>query len=77
MPRPGKTSRPRKRTFAESVKFPRWIVSVSVLIIGFVFWLGAVSEGGGAKMSGLGSALYFAAVAGVAAFSLYGRRNER
>lgn len=82
MPKSHKTwkgwSRARKRSFAESVEFPRWVVSVSVVIIGFVFWLGAVSESGARmRVSGLGSALYFAAVAGVAAFSLYGWRNKR
>jgi hypothetical protein len=72
--------RTRKRSFAECVEFPRWVVSVSVLIIGFVFWMGAVADDTGKLLKvGIGSLLYFAAVAGTAAFSLYGGlgRNSR
>ncbi len=65
--------RARKRSFAESVEFPRWVVSVSVLIIGFVFWMGAVTDDTGKLLRvGIGTLLYFAAVAAPAAFSLYG-----
>jgi hypothetical protein len=66
--------RPRKRSFAASVEFPRWVVSASVLIIGFVFWLGAVSDSTGKPLKlGVGSLLYFAAVLGTAALSLYAK----
>ena len=72
--------RPPKRSFAESVEFPRWVVCVAVLIIGFVFWLGAVSDNTGKLLKlGIGSILYFAAIAGMAACSLYAgsERNAR
>ena len=70
--------RPRKRSFVESVEFPRRVVGAFVLIIGLVFWLGAISDAAGMLwIPGVGSMCYFAAVIGVAAFLVYGDRNRR
>jgi hypothetical protein len=48
------------------------VVSASVLMIGFVFRLGAASDPAGKlRTPGVGSIFCFAAVAGAAAFPLY------
>lgn len=71
-------SRPRKRSFAESVEFPRWVVAAGVLLIGFMLLLGALSDASGElRTPGLGSVLYMAAVAGIASLLIYtGRRRH-
>lgn len=63
----GTSYRRRKRDFVESVEFPRAAVAASVLLIGFLLLLGALSDASGRpRMLDLGSALYMAAVIGIA-----------
>jgi len=79
--RPAISLRLRKRNFVDSVSFPRWVVSLSILIIGFVFWLGAAADPAlRLPTTGIGSIFYFAALAGTAAVPLYagtGRQTRR
>ena len=74
----------RRRSFVDSVSFPRWVVSASILLIGFVFWLGAASDPRLKISAGrLASLVYFAVVALGAAWALWmdsgadGRRRRR
>lgn len=63
----GMSYRSRKRGVVESVEFPRAVVAASVLLIGFLLLLGALSDASGRlRKMDLGSALYMAAVIGVA-----------
>ena len=69
-------NRGRKRSFAESVEFPRWVVAAGVLLIGLVLLLGALADDSGKlRMPGAGSVLCMAAV-GVAAVLSYSRRSR-
>ena len=70
-------NRRRKRSSAESVEFPRWVVAAGVLLIGLILLLGALADDSGKlRMPGAGSVLYLAAVIGVAAVLLYSRRSR-
>jgi hypothetical protein len=40
-------SRSRKRSLAESVEFPRWIVAAGIGLIGFMLFLAAISDSAG------------------------------
>ena len=69
--------RARKRSFAESVEFPRWIATIGVLLIALVLLLAVLSDPDG-KLSrpGLGGYLYIAGVVGVVTFLAYADRNR-
>jgi len=67
----------RERRFARDVQFPRWILAAFVLIIGFMLWMGVLSDPSGKLgMPGIGSIFYVAAVTAVAAFLAYADRNR-
>lgn len=73
----GKIVRSRKRSFAESVEFPRWVLAAEVVLIGFMLLLAALSDSSGkVRTPGAGSILYMAAVLGVAALLIYVRRDH-
>ena len=64
----GRAPRVRNRKVSESVEFPRWILAASVLFIGLLLLLGAVSDvDGNLRKPGVGGYLYAAAVFGLAA----------
>jgi hypothetical protein len=69
--------RAQERRFAKSVAFPRWMAVAFVLIVGFMLWIGVLSDPSGKlRMPGVGAILYAAAVIGVAAFLAYADRNR-
>lgn len=73
----GMLYRRRKRDFAKSVEFPRAVVAASVLLIGFMLLLGALSDASGRlRMLDIGSALYLAAVIGIALLVVYSGRTQ-
>lgn len=73
----GKTARSRRRTFAESVEFPRWILAAETVLIGLMLLLGALSDSSGAVRSpGVGSIVFIAAVIGIAVAVIHRGRNR-
>lgn len=67
----------RRRCYAKSAKFPRWMAATEVVLIGLVLWLAASSDAyGRVAKPGLGSALYLAVVIAVAALVLRTGRNR-
>jgi hypothetical protein len=74
----GRMSQQPRRSFAESAGFPRWIVAVGVLLVGFILWLAAFSDASGkVGMPGPGSVIYLASVLGVVAFLIYFGHSRR
>jgi len=60
--------RTHMRHFATSAKFPRWITVPFILTFGLILWLAVLSgRTGHLRTIGAGSALYLAAVIGLAA----------
>jgi hypothetical protein len=76
MPKAKIVPRPRKRSVADSVEFPRFILAAGVLVIGIILLFGALADASG-KLSapGIGSAIYMAVVVGIVIALIYvGRR---
>jgi uncharacterized membrane protein len=70
------SSRVRKRRFIETVEFPRGLLTIVVLLVGFVLLVAGLSEPSGElKKPGLGAYIYIAAVVGVAAYLLFAHRK--
>ncbi len=71
------TLRPRKRGWAETVEFPRWIAAAGVVAIGLLLLLAGLSDASGRVAApGAGSVLYVAAILGVAtAVALFHRKR--
>jgi hypothetical protein len=69
--------RAAERRFARSVGFPRWIMAAFVLTIGFMLWIGVLSDPSGKlRTPSVGSICYVVAVIGVAAFLAYSDRDR-
>lgn len=69
--------RRRKRDFVASVRFPRWVVAASILLIGSMLLLGALSDASGTlRRPNLGAVLYIAAIIGIAALVIYLDRTQ-
>jgi hypothetical protein len=69
--------RAAERRFARSVGFNRWIMAAFVLIIGFMLWIGVLSDPSGKlRAPSVGSICYVVAVIGVAAFLAYSDRDR-
>ena len=67
----------RERRFATKVQFPRWILAAFVVIIGFVLWMGVISDPSGKlRTPSRGSIFYVATVIGVAAFLAHYDRHR-
>lgn len=65
----GRLFRPRRRSFAHSVTFPRWMLAAEIVLIGGMFWLARLSNGSERLAApGLGSVLYFTLVLAIAAW---------
>lgn len=72
------SSQVRKRKFVESVEFPRWIVAVGVLLIGFMLLLAETSDrDGNLNNPGIGGYLLIAAVVTIAAAISWIDRKRR
>jgi hypothetical protein len=57
--------------------FPRWITVTFILIIGWILWVGVLSDSSGRlTIPGPGSIVYVAAVIGVAALLAYVDRKR-
>jgi hypothetical protein len=69
----------RKRSFAKTAEFPRWIVAATILLIGIMLLLGALSDASGRlRIPGVGSALYLSLIIAIAAVIIYsGRRSSQ
>ena len=62
-----KMSYRRRRAFLASLKFPRWVVAASVLLIGFLLLLGDLSDASGRlRAPNLAALLYIVAIVGLA-----------
>jgi hypothetical protein len=67
----------RKRSFEKTVEFPRWIVAASILLIGIMLLLGALSDASGRlKIPGVGSAFYLSLIIAIAAIVIYSCRRS-
>ena len=62
------SSRARKRSFAESAEFPRGILALVILLVGFVLLVAALSDAAG-KLArpGIGTYFYIAALIAIVA----------
>lgn len=57
------SSRGRKRSFAESVEFPRWVVGAGIMLIGFMLFLALIlNPDGKLRKPGIAEYLFLAAV---------------
>ena len=62
---------------ANSAVFLRWIIAAFVLIVGFLLWIGVLSDPSGRLSSDAGSILYVAVVVGIAALVAFADRNRK
>lgn len=70
-------TRARKRTWAETVEFPRWIAAAGIVAIGLILLLARLSDtSGNVSRPGLGAILYLASLAGLAAWIVYAGRGR-
>ena len=76
--RPKGIFRSPKRSFAESVEFPRWILAAGVLLIGLMLLVATLADDSGKlNTPGTASVLYLTALIGIAAALIYSDRVRR